>query len=63
MTNETPRPLRFAAKARRGEYWVVETAQGFAVGLIRKGRILIDGCERFADDVDALCLAMDRAKS
>lgn len=56
-----PRPFRYAAKSRRGEYWVVETREGFAVGLIRKGRVFIDGCERFADSVDALCLAVERA--
>ena len=61
MTNATVRTVRFAAKSRRGEYWVVEVEGRFAVGLVRKGRILIDGCERFADDVDALCLAMERA--
>lgn len=60
-TEAAPRPFRFAAKAQRGEYWVVATAEGFAVALIRKGRVLIDGCERFANDVDALCLAIDRA--
>lgn len=60
-SNAAPTAFRFAAKSARGEYWVVETPGGFAVGLLRRKRLMIDGCERFADPVDALCLAIDRA--
>lgn len=56
-------PYKFVTKTKRGEYWVLLVGDKFAVGKVKGHRVLVDGCERFDDPIDAQILAMQRATS
>lgn len=56
--------VRTTDKVRGRQFLVLRMADGhYAVGMSKRGRVMVDGVQRWNDDVDAYIEALDRLEA